>query len=328
MAITREPSAGFAATISPMNTINSFLLAGAMFSNFSLHAADISTETFEKDRKAILSMTGEFSVSFYFHETFPLNSGYQTKERPYEEEAFETVKVAEDDGTRIILQVERVVVKHWSQVWTYEDREILAFLGHSRWEKQAVSQEGARGTWTQRITEMTDAPRYEAAGRWVHNEESSEWPSDVTNRPLPRREYTKRSDYELLRVTNRHTVTAAGWFHEQDNTKWVKRDGKEFPICREVGLNQYIRVSDGEFAKADTTWSKPAVFWKQVRAAWDESIVANPTITLREESEDSSLYKKMNALAKRASGGETVPDAEIRETINAFLVADPDQTQP
>ncbi|MES2476121.1 MAG: DUF6607 family protein [Verrucomicrobiota bacterium] len=314
-----------------MKSFTPFLIAGAIFACSNLHAAEPS-EAFEKDRKAILAMTGDFEVNFYFHETLPLQAGYKTIGKPYEEDAYETVKVAEDDGKRIvlqhILQVDRVVVKHWSQVWTYEDQEILEFQGHSKWEKKSVSEADAKGKWTQRVTEVTDAPRYEAAGKWVHHDESSEWTSDVTSRPLPRREYTSRSDYDFLAVTNRHTVTSNGWHHEQDNTKWVKRDGKQFPLCREVGLNRYIRVTDGEFARANSYWDKTAGFWKTVRTVWDESIASRPVTVLQEKVNDASLYKNMEAMGKRVTQGETVSDAEIRSLIASFLAVAPDQTKP
>ena len=35
-----------------------------------------------------------------------------------------------------------------------------------------------------------------------------------TWRPLPRREYTRRSDYNALDVVNRHTIVPGGWTHE------------------------------------------------------------------------------------------------------------------
>ncbi len=315
-----------------MKLFNTVVIAGAILSSLTVHAQSPSGDAFEKDRQAILKMTGEFDVTFYFKETLSLKDDYKIKDKAYDEDASETVKVAEDDGTRIVLQhvlqVDRVVVKHWSQVWTYQDPEILEFQGDSTWEKRSLSEAETKGTWTQRVTEVTDAPRYEARGTWVHGEGFSEWTSDPTIRPLPRREYSKRSDYDLLRVINRHTVTANGWYHEQDNTKCVKRDGKEFPLCREIGFNAYLRTSDGEFAKANNYWNKTAGFWKQVRAAWDESINAGPRISLEKESDGFSLYKDVESLAKRAAEGESVPDDEVRKLISSHVVVTPYPAKP
>ena len=176
---------------------------------------------FEKDRRAILAMAGEFKVGFHFQETLSLRSDYEAKEKPYEEAAFETVKVVEDSGKKIvlqhILQAGPAVVKHWAQIWTYEDTEILEFQGGRVWTTKKISEEEAKGKWSQRVTQIDDSPRYEGIAAWVHREQSSEWAA-VANRPKPRRE-EKRDDYDLLVVTNRHTITPLGWFHEQDNTK-------------------------------------------------------------------------------------------------------------
>src|SRR3546814_951309 len=50
------------------------------------------------------------------------------------------------------------------------------------------------------------------------------WTSDLTARPLPRREYTKRDDYNVLIGINRHTITPNGWTHEQFNTKVLRSE--------------------------------------------------------------------------------------------------------
>lgn len=314
-----------------MKPITPFLIAGAIFATVTLHAAETPSGDFEKDRKAILGMVGNFEVNFFFHETLPLKADYKTIAKPYKEEAFETVSVAEDNGKTIILQhvleVDRMVVKHWAQEWTYEDREISSFQGHNTWEKQQLGETETKGAWTQRVTGTTDEPRYEGSGKWVHYPDSSVWTSDESNRPLPRREYTTRTDYDLLSVTNRQTVTATGWFHEQDNEKWVKRDGKEFPLCREVGLNTYTRVTDGEFAGAKNYWEKTAPFWKQVRSVWSKLDAENPKIELRDKVDGRTLHASMDDMAKRVIKGESVSDGEIRDLIATYTVAAPDQAK-
>ena len=107
---------------------------------------------FEKDRRAILAMAGEFKVGFHFQETLSLRSDYEAKEKPYEEAAFETVKVVEDSGKKIvlqhILQAGPAVVKHWAQIWTYEDTEILEFQGGPVWTAKKISEEEDKGKWS------------------------------------------------------------------------------------------------------------------------------------------------------------------------------------
>jgi hypothetical protein len=279
--------------------------------------------TFEKDRKAILTMAGDFKVGFHFQETFSMHEGYKAVEKPYTEDAFETVKVVEDSGKRIvlqhILQVGPMVVKHWAQIWTYEDTEILEFQGSRVWTTKKLTAEEAKGKWSQRVTQVDDSPRYEGIAAWVHGEQISEWTAEA-NRPKPRRE-EKRDDYDLLVVTNRHTITPEGWFHEQDNTKWVKREGKAYPLCREVGFNPYTRVKDHDFAKANDYWQKTAPFWKDVRNVWDELYPQQGSIKVLTKADEGRLQDLVAELVDEAEHGKTPAVDKIRETLKPFVVA-------
>jgi hypothetical protein len=69
--------------------------------------------------------------------------------------------------------------------------------------------------------QVDDSPRYESIGTWVHVDGRHEWQSK-TDSPLPRREFTKRSDYNVLRRGNRIYLTPQGWMFEQDNKKIVR----------------------------------------------------------------------------------------------------------
>lgn len=304
-----------------MKPISSCCIALLLFSGLA-HAEESS---FEKDRQAILAMAGEFKVGFQFRETLSLHGDYQIDEKPYEEEAFETVKVVEDGGKRIVLQhllqVGPTVVKHWGQIWTYEDTEIMEFQGDRVWTTKKLTAEDAKGKWSQRVTQVDESPRYEGIGAWVHGGEISEW-SALANRPKPRRE-EKRDDYDLLVVTNRHTITPTGWFHEQDNAKWVKRDGKFYPICRESGLNPYLRVKDHDFTKANDYWAKTGAFWKDVRSAWEELSPREGSVTVLTKSGEGRMLDVVDELVDDVEDGETPSAEKIREALKPFIAAKP-----
>ncbi|MCW1884355.1 hypothetical protein OKA04_06400 [Luteolibacter flavescens] len=298
----------------------SSLLAVLLISG-SAFAADA---TFEKDRKAILSMAGDFKVGFHFQETFSMHEGYKAEEKAYTEDAFETVKVVEDSGKRIvlqhILQVGPMVVKHWAQIWTYEDTEILEFQGGRVWTTKKLTADEAKGKWSQRVTQVDDSPRYEGFAAWVHNAGgTSEWTA-AANRPKPRRE-EKRGDYDLLLVMNRHTITPEGWFHEQDNTKWVKREDASYPLVREVGFNPYIRVKDHDFAKSNDYWTKTESFWKDVRNVWDELSPAQGSIKVLTKADEGRLQDLVSEMVDEAEEGKSPTVDKIRETLKPFVVA-------
>ena len=279
----------------------------------------------EKDRQAILAMAGEYRVSFRFAETVPLRDGYELHE-PHVSYATEFVDVIKDDGEHIELQHVLVldegkrVVKHWRQTWQYEQRQFYEFKGTLTWSPRTLSEDEARGTWTQSVYEVDDSPRYAGFGRWVHHGNLSQWESNDTWRPLPRREWTKRDDYDVLVARNRHTITPTGWVHEQDNYKLVLGEDVEQPVLvREVGLNRYERVNDVDFTAGRDYWQRTEGFWREVRHAWTDLFEAGAPVQLRARVDDKPLWQHMFDYANAIDAAQ-VPDAlEARAFVNKTL---------
>lgn len=230
-----------------------------------------------EDRAAILAMQGEFAVTFNFKETVPLKAGYQARSTK-ESGARELVLLVEDTPGRIVLQHLLVapnghVTKHWRQDWTFEAPSRFEYVAHQTWRVRALSAEETAGRWTQCVFEVSDAPRYCGTGRWNHKYGNATWTSDRSWRPLPRREHTVRDDYNALNVENRHTITPAGWTHEQDNTKVVREGERTVGVLtREFGFNDYRRTTDTDFGPARRYWEATAGFWAQVRARWQQAL--------------------------------------------------------
>ncbi len=113
-----------------MKPITTLLVAGAIISSVTLHAASTPSETFEKDRKAILGMTGGFAVKFFFHETMPLQAGYQPIAIPYESAAARSTVVLQDkaDGRSFHDRME-AMAKRVTQGDAVADTEIRDLIG-------------------------------------------------------------------------------------------------------------------------------------------------------------------------------------------------------
>jgi hypothetical protein len=280
-----------------------------------------SESAFDKDREAILKMVGEFEVGFYFKETVGLKDGYELKPDAYTSKAKEKVIVVKDTGKEIELQhllmVKDHVVKHWSQIWKYEDTELLEFQGHKTWKARTISPEEAKGTWTQVVTQTTDQPRYESFGTWQHEADNSTWTSGVTNRPLPRREYTKRKDYDIVKATNRQTITPKGWVHEQDNVKFVSRDGVQESLCREVGFNTYDRIEGADFTVVNEFWEENGEFWMAAKEAWGKLTEGKKQYTLLKKTDEGSIRFMMGEKEE-----EQVNDADkLVEALTPYFTA-------
>ncbi len=206
----------------------------------ALQEAGLSS--FERDRRAILAMAGDYRVTFDFLEvdTFPPRT---PRDKPYQSWGTERVYVDADTGRSIslvhILDMrlvkedgslsEPMVTKHWRQTWQYEPADIVEYKGHDRWERRTLAAAERQASWSQTVTQVDESPRYASVGRWSHSSSFSTWLSGDTWRPLPRREWSVRKDYQVLLGSNRHTITATGWVQEENNLKTVLTSPSTFP---------------------------------------------------------------------------------------------------
>lgn len=272
----------------------------------------------EADRSAILGMQGEYTVRFLFDETVVLASGYMRQD-PKRSGGDEVVIVVEDTPTKIVLQHLLLdvgsghVIKHWRQDWMYEAPTRWEFTSDQTWRQREVPADLVRGGWTQCVFEVSDAPRYCGSGRWVHADGTSTWTSDPGWRPLPRREYTTRQDYNALAAVNRHTIVPGGWTHEQDNRKDV-RDATgtvTSSIVRETGFNEYARTDAIDFTPAYDYWNATRDYWARVRARWDARLAAPGGVHLLTAVDGMALITPLFEQAQTVRDGGRVSDAQI-----------------
>lgn len=282
-----------------------------------------------RDHAAILKIAGEFAVDFAFDETVLLQPGYE-RAPAMRSSADEVVIVVEDTPTRVVLQHLLVdgksghVTKHWRENWVYQAPQRFEFTADQTWTVRTLSPQETAGAWTQCVYEVSDAPRYCGTGRWRYSGDAATWTSDEGWRPLPRREYTRRSDYNALRVVNRHTVTAQGWSHEQFNTK-VRRepDGQQVEIAREFGFDDYRRDSQVDFAPAYAYWKATSGFWAGVRARWAGFLNAPPGVHLKTKLDGMAMVMPLFEQADTLVQGGTVRAADTDAVFARYVEAAP-----
>jgi hypothetical protein len=284
----------------------------------------------ERDRRAILAMAGEYQVQFRFDETVALQAGYKLHE-PHLTTGHEFVEVLEDSPRRIVLQHVLVdasghVTKHWRQDWEYEQAQYWVYAGDYAWEARRATPAQARGRWLQTVWQVDDSPRYAALGAWTHENGVSSWASDRTWRPLPRREHTTRSDYDVVDTWNRQTLTPGGWVHEQDSLKLDRKAaGGPRVLVRERGLNTYTRAQGYDFGPGREYWRKTRAHWSAVRAVWAGLLAQHPRVALREEVDETPHYMAVMAQANDLANKPLSEDqrrAAVRETLQPYLILD------
>lgn len=278
----------------------------------------------QEDREAIKNMCGCMEVSFEYAETFPSDTNYSPKGYHKIDGAIEYVALVKDETDHIILQHLLIagggVIKHWTEDWIYQGRQLLQYDKDQQWVPVQLPVSSVSGQWTQKVYGVDDEPRYEGTATWVHTDGRHYWEA-TSDAPLPRREYTTRNDYNVMRRTNHHEITGSGSVHEQDNLKIVRAAGKDSVIVKEKGLNTYKRVDDARCEKAIAWWKQHQEFWAKVREAWQGIYAQNKPLQLQRQYKGQSLYKTMLDLERQAFENiirGKVLDEAIQTTLQHF----------
>lgn len=284
----------------------------------------------ETEKGFIKGMCGCYKVDFEYAETFSPVKDYEYRDR-YEAHGLEWAFVDEESDDEVKIQHllvinDTMVIKHWRQDWKYENRELLTYQRNLEWEKETLDKKDVKGTWTQKVYQVDDSPRYQGAATWVSVDGKKYWESR-TAAPLPRREYTKRSDYNVMMRNNKHQITSTGHLHELDNAKVVRTEEKDSVLVWEKGMNTYTKVDDSKCEAARKWWTNNRAYWVDVRSVWDEIIADKEYINIADKVDNKRLWQQMFGLGEKYMAMEEYPSAEakkeIRETIEKYLSEKP-----
>ena len=250
----------------------------------------------KQDIEAIKEMCGCFEIDFKFSETFQYsNDSNYSKSKNYNAKALEYAKLIKDEKGHISIQHLLVmgdyIIKHWRQDWIFQNKDLLKFDGNNTWKYISKTKKDVKGQWSQKVFQVDDSPRYEGSATWVHADGKSYW-ENSSYAPLPRREYTKRNDYNIMIRGNRHEITKDGWVHDQDNFKVVKdsESHSEVIIASEKGINTYTRVDESNCKEAINWWDENNEKWLLVLKKWNSIYSKKDDISLRQSVENKSLF--------------------------------------
>jgi len=275
------------------------------------------------DQEAINKLCGCYSVSFNYAETFTTDTvnSYMAKPRTTKS-VVEYAFPIEQSSNKIVIQHLLVipdgrgtVIKHWREDWEYEQTTWWEYSQAQEWTKVTVPAEEVKGQWVQTVWEVEDAPRYAGSSNWVRTNQEEFW-LNTTDAPLPRREFTKRSDYNILKRTNRIVVSEKGYVHEQDNQKILRKANQaDRIIAEEKGYNTYIRLADSECASAVAFWTAAeSAYWTDVREAWELKMKASKRIKIQNKVDGNLLYEALDMLY-----AQQLPTIERKKEIQAVL---------
>ena len=279
----------------------------------------------KSDVENILSLCGCYDVKFEYAETFRTDSAYEYHKGKVANAKELIMPIEQKDGKislqHMLVVSEHHIIKHWREDWTYEQPELLSYQGNNTWKKETVAPEKIKGTWTQTIWQVDDMPRYQGYSKWIENNNQTYWESTAFA-PLPRREYTTRDDYNIMKRNNKIIISNKGWLHEQDNGKIIRENGKDSLLVEEKGYNRYRKIADSECAAAQKHWDENKEFWVHVRNKWDK-FIENGELKLKTKVEDQMLFEHFYTLAynwKNEKWSDRKLEKEIEGVMSKFVI--------
>ena len=239
---------------------------------------------------AIKSMGGCYLVDYSYAETESLKAGYNRDGRVYDVNSDKSIKewIYVDQITPSRLRVQHVMfavdlqgnlmdgsqLKHTGEDWEFQAAYLYDFTGPNTWE---VKQGTPVGSWTRRVTNLDDGPRYQCAAPFSSTAANPDWTCSGYS-PIPGRETRDmgRKDYDGLERTTRVISYGDSFIERQANTKVIQRNGapKE-NLAKEVGKNWYVRLPDSDCKPAHDFIAPRREFWSIVREAWDQVLVGD-----------------------------------------------------
>lgn len=291
------------------------ILTGAFLS------ATLPVSAQDHDKESIKDQCGCYAVDFDYVETFVYEDGYERHEPYHARASAEWIFVDEENDDKIVIQHilvvnDSIIVKHWRQDWLFENVDLHSYLGGATWKFEELSASEVEGQWTQKVYQVDDSPRYQGSATWIHADGRNYW-ENTTYAPLPRREFSNRSDYDVMLRTNRHEITSDGFDHVQNNVKIKFEEGEETPLVSEAGLNRYTRINDSECELAREWWENNKRYWRVVRNSWNDILTPETDIEIAVKEDQPKLWKALFDLGDQLQSESD--EQKIREAVDQLL---------
>ena len=280
-------------------------------------SAVLANKKKKADINAIKGMCGCMDIKFEFAETVSPQKDYKFYEN-YLSGGRELAFIVEETPDKLVIQhilviMDTMIVKHWRQDWIYEGEEIFMYDKDQRWIKKTLNKKERKGKWVQKVYQVDDSPRYEGIGSWVMVDGKTYWES-IADAPLPRREYSKRKDYNVMKRGNRHEIKNFGWIHEQDNIK-IMRGDTDIIIAEEKGWNTYKRIDESNCKAAIDWWADNKSYWKNVRTVWDEYFKEKNIISLHTQINKRPMFSEFFELGSKVESQTSEIFSQEKEII-------------
>jgi hypothetical protein len=289
------------------------------------HGSEISH--WIQDRTSILAQSGCYRVSYQFKEKSVTDPDYPIHSPDYMEYGTEWIDAEVSKSKPNEIKLQHILItpdgplKHWSQTWNYEPTSVMIYSGDHLWKKEHLKSENTRGQWSQHVFQVDGSPRYGCVAAWTHTPEKDFWECKTWS-PLPRREFSKRKDYNVLERLNHHEITPIGWIHLQNNSKLQVSSSTVHEIALEEGADTYTRIHPDHCQAAIDWWKKNQPIWSDIHHVWNEIYLKSESLQLKSTVNQKTLWERLFEIAET----QTNIQNQTQQAIQEFLVHSPQRS--
>lgn len=275
--------------------------------------------------EAIKAQAGCYKVDYKFEETQKMDPNYPISSAPYHEWGTEWIEL--DLATQDEVHLQHILItphgplKHWRQEWQKNPTQLMSFKGDNTWKTEAI-QKPAADLWVQKVFQVDDSPRYECASPWTAGKDGYSWNCQAWS-PLPRREFSQRSDYNVLDRGNFVVLNSKGWIHFQYSDKVVSDATGVKVIAKEKGANTYTKIADSECAAAQAYWKENKAIWHDIQAMWKHIYSHHPDLKFKSQVNGKtmwmSLFELADVYAKKTEYDSKALQKEAHDVIHTYF---------
>lgn len=277
------------------------------------------------DKNSIKKMAGCYKVTFENAETFAIDPEYTEYYERFKSGGLEWIFVDEESRNRISLQhllivAPKTIVKHWRQEWNFRDTSLFTFEGDRFFRYREMKRQ--KNQWTQAVYQVDDSPRYECSApwiRWSSGESKKEYWECESNAPLPRREFSVRDDYNILKRANRHDIVDIGHIHSHDGKKILREAGIDKILVEEKGKNTYRKVDDALCNDAIQWWKDHERYWRDVRVVWHKIFREKKDLHFLGKVEEKLLWQVLFELDEKMVQSENYDPLVVQNIVEAEI---------
>ncbi len=288
-----------------MNSISRFIqiiFLGFILNVSMLYGKGHKLKKSDEENVIIKSQVGCYEVTSTFKEAGKVNDAYGVSSLDHSSKFYELVVLDSEVNDKISLQ--KIILtpfgpKKWMrEEWERGPQKTIAYVAPNRWEQNPYF--AKKSDWSLTVRNPDDSYQYQcAAPLTIVGGDFAHWEC-AANAPLPRREISQRTDYQILARKHFIVFSALGLIDRQSNRKVIYSGPEQQKnLAWEEGFVTYKKTNDQYCQEGKLWWNKQRELWKNVRDVWDLVFTNYYSVVLSDAVEGKTLPEEVQSIVTK-----------------------------